>query len=39
MSVSQSWLDKRGYKVSTEKSFIYPQADKGFNFNAGAEAV
>ena len=34
-SVSQSLLDRRGWKVSTEKTFQYPMPDEGFNFNIG----
>ncbi len=39
MSISQSLLDRRGWEVSTARNFIYPDADKGFDINAGAEAI
>lgn len=40
MQVSQSLLDRRGWRVSRDRSFAFPTADEGFRVNAGkADAV
>lgn len=34
-TVSESLLDRRGWTVSSDKSFVYPNPDPGFGVNAG----